>query len=88
MTSTMLMHAALICPEDTLTTDIWTMEMDYYLWIYNRIPDMQYGLSAIEIWSRSRFDPVSETLIRCHIWGCPTYVLETNFQKPGANIPK
>ena len=33
-------------------------------------------LSAIEIWSRSRFEPVSETLSNFHVWGCPTYVLE------------
>ena len=51
----MLMHAAIICPEETLSTDILTMTMDYSVWVYNRIPDMQSGLSAIEIWSRSIF---------------------------------
>ena len=70
------MHAALRYPEDTLSTYIWPMEMDYYVWVYNRIPDMQSGLSAIEIWSMSRFEPVSETLSNCHVWGYPTYVLE------------
>ena len=49
---TMLMHAALIFTEDTLSTDIWPMAMDYAIWVYNRIPDIQSGLSAIEIWSR------------------------------------
>ena len=29
MERTMLMHAALRCPEDTFSTDIWTMAMDY-----------------------------------------------------------
>ena len=38
MASTMLIHAALICPEDTFPTDIWQMAMDYAVWIYNRIP--------------------------------------------------
>ena len=52
MERTMLMHAALICLEDKFSTDIWPMEMDYVVWVYNRIPDMQYGLSAIEIWKR------------------------------------
>ena len=46
---TMLMHAVLRFPEYTLSTDLWPMEMDYTVWVYNRIPDMQYGLSAIEI---------------------------------------
>ena len=55
----MLMHSALRCPEETFSTDIWPMEMDYAVWVYNQTPDMQSGLSAIEIWSRSRFEPVS-----------------------------
>ena len=50
MTRTMLMHAALRCPEEKFSTDLWPMEMDYAVWVYNRIPDMQSGLSAIEIW--------------------------------------
>ena len=58
MARIMLMHAALRCPEDTFSTDIWPMAMYYALWVYNRTPDMQSGLSAIEILSRSRFEPV------------------------------
>ena len=41
MTGTMLMHSALRYPEETLSTDIWPMEMDYDVWVYNWIPDMQ-----------------------------------------------
>ena len=48
---------------------------------------MQYGLSAIEIWSSSRFEPVSETLINFHVWKGPTYVLELKLHKPGVKIP-
>ena len=88
MARTMLIHAALRCPEDTFSTDIWPIAMDYAVWVYNRTPYMQSGLSAIEIWSRSRFEPVSETLSNCHVWGCPTYVLEPNLQKPWVKIPK
>ena len=88
MAGTMLMHAALRCPEDTLSTYLWPMAMDYAVWVYNRTPDMQSRLSAIEIWSRSRFEPVLETLINCHVWGCTTYVLEPKLQKPGVKIPK
>ena len=49
MESTMLMHAALRFPKDTLSTDIWPMAMYYAVWDYNRIPDIHSGLSAIEI---------------------------------------
>ena len=62
--------------------------MYYAVWVYKWTPDMQSRLSAIEIWSRSRFEPVSETVINCHVWGCPTYFLEPNLQKLGVKIPK
>ena len=88
MESNILMHAALRFPEDTLSTNLWKMAMYFYVWVYNRITDMQSGLSAIEIWSRSRFEPVSENLNNCHVWGCPTHVLETQLQKPGVKITK
>ena len=47
MARTVLMHAALRFPEDTLSTAIWPMTMNYDVWVYNRTPDMQSGLSAI-----------------------------------------
>ena len=84
----MLIQAALKCPEDTLYTDIWPMAINYDVWVCNRTPDMQSGLSAIEMWSRSRFEPVSETLSNCQVWGCPTYVLEPKLQKSGVKIHK
>ena len=33
VTRTMLMHAAIIFPKDTLSTDIFPMEMDYAKWV-------------------------------------------------------
>ena len=88
MAITMLMHTDLRCPEDILSTDHWPVAMDYAVWVYNWISDMQSGLSAIEMWSRWRFDPVSETLSNCHVWGCPIYFLEPKLHNPGVNIPK
>ena len=68
MVSTMLITTALRCPEGTLSTDICLTMINYYIRINNQIPVMNYGLSYIEIWSRSRFEPVSETLSICHVW--------------------
>ena len=31
---------------------------------------------------------MSETLSNCHVWFCPTYVLEPKLQNPGVKIPK
>ena len=56
---TMLMHTALRFPEDTFSTDLWPIVMDYDVWVYNRTPYMNFGLSAIEMGSRSRFEAVS-----------------------------
>ena len=88
MARTILMHNALRYPEDIFSTDFWPTAMDYDVWVYNRIPDMQSGFYTTKIWSISRFEPVSETLSNFHVWGCPTYVLEPKLQKPGVNIPK
>ena len=88
MASTMLMHADMRFSENTFSTDIWPMAMDYAVWVYNRIPGIQSGLSAIEIWSSSRFETVSETRSNFHVWGCPTYLLRPKLQKPGEKIHK
>ena len=53
------MHAALRCTEETMSTDICIMDIDYIVWVYILIPDIKYDLSDIVIWSRLRFDPVS-----------------------------
>ena len=50
MSRTMLMHAEIRCPEEKLSTDIWPMAMYYTVLLYNWIPGMQSGLSAIRIW--------------------------------------
>ena len=81
MSRTTLMHADLRCPEYTLYTDLWPIVMDYAVWIYNWIPGMQSGLYDIEIWSRSRFETVSETLSNYTFWGCTTYLFKPNLQK-------
>ena len=88
MARNVLMNVSLRCPEENISADLLPMVMDYSVWVYNWIPCMQSRLSAIEMWSRSRFEPVSENLINFHVWGFPLYVLEQNLQKPGVKIPK
>ena len=84
----MLMHGARKCPEDILSTDLCPMVMDFGVWIYNHIPYMYYGIYAIDLWSRSKFDSVSETLRNFHVWGFSTNVLEPSFHKTGLKIPR
>ena len=40
MARTILIHAAFRCTEDTLSTDLCPMVIDYPVWFYNRTPDM------------------------------------------------
>lgn len=88
MARTMLIHAAMRSPENTITPDLWPMAMDYAAWIYNHLPKSDTGLSPDEIWTRSQFTPTKDVLARCHVWGAPTYVLEPKLQKSGIKIPK
>ena len=59
------------------------MAIDNDVLIYNMIPDMYWGQYDIDVWPRPRFEPVSETLINCHIWGYTKYFMEPKLQKLG-----
>ena len=88
MARTMLIHASMRSPSDTITAKHWPMAVDYKAWVCNNLPKQDTGLSANDLWSRSKFSPVQETLARTHVWGAPTYVLEPKLQKNGIKIPK
>ena len=59
MSKNMLTHNALIFPDDIFPPYPWTMAMEYSVWIYTRIPDINSCLYANNIWKRSKFEPVS-----------------------------
>lgn len=87
MARTMMLHAALRSPSGYISPDLWPMAMDHAVWLYNHIPSLETGLAPIELWSRST--QRSRTLLSdCHVWGCPTFVLEPKLQKGGIKIPK
>ena len=39
MSRTMLIHDVIRCPENTFSTGVWPMKIDYYVWVYNWFPD-------------------------------------------------
>ena len=47
MDSTISIHTELICHLDTFSTDIFTMVMNYYVWLYNWIIDINSVRSTI-----------------------------------------
>ena len=71
----MSIYTVITCPEVTLSTCICTIVMWYAVWIYNRIHDIKYGISNIEILLRLMLEPVSQILIKFYICGCPKYFL-------------
>ena len=84
----MMLHAALRSPPDTITADLWPMAMDFAVWIWNRIPRRDTGLSPLELWTRSVSEISRQSLADTHVWGCVAYVLEPKLQKGGVKIPK
>ena len=55
MARTMMLHAAMMSPERTITSELWPMAMDHAAWIYNRIPKADTGLSPIQHFTQSTF---------------------------------
>ena len=88
MARTMMIHAALNSPEGAIDMSLWPMAMDHATWIYNRIPRMENGISPISLWARTMENREDNMYENCHVWGCPTYVLEPKLQKSGIKIPK
>jgi len=64
---------------------LWTFAVQHAAWIYNRLPNMQTGLTPNEVLtgtlSHDRID-----LERTHVWGCPAFVLDPRLQD-GKKIP-
>ena len=88
MARTLLIHAAMRSPDKNITADLWPMAMDHASWMYNHLPRADTGLSPNDMWTKSQYEPVKQVLGRCHVWGCPAFVLEPKLQKSGINIPK
>ena len=81
MARTVMLHAAIHSPEGAISAHLWPMAVDHAIWIHNRIPRQDTGLAPIKAWSRSMLMNPSDTLANCHVWGCPTHVLEPKLPK-------
>jgi hypothetical protein len=67
------------------TSTYWPQAIDYAVWVFNRLPNMESGMAPNEIWSGVR-SPCTK-LFCSHVFGCPVYVLNTSLQD-GKKIPK
>ncbi len=55
------------------------------MWIYNRVPNRQSGLTPLELLTKSKAD--HRDILRTHVWGCPAIVLEPQLQND-KKLPK
>ena len=70
---TMMLHASIHWGELQDST-LWPFAVKHAVYIYNRLPKLDTGLSTIDLWSRSRF--ALSKLLTLSTWGCPCYILQ------------
>ena len=64
---------------------LWAFAVKHAAWLYNRIPNRHTGLTPLEILTKTKAD--HRDLLRTHVWGCPTFVLDPKLQNDH-KIPK
>ena len=72
-----MLHLALHWPQQA-DIKLWPQAVNYATWVFNNLPNMDSGLSPIELWTSMRAD---DTILRhAHVLGCPVYVLDAALQ--------
>jgi hypothetical protein len=79
-----MLHLATHWPQQA-NLKFWLQTIDYSTWVFNRLPNVDMGLTPNEIWSSVR--NTGNVLARAHVFGCPVYVLDPALQD-GKKIPK
>ncbi len=80
----MMLHAMIHWPEQ-VSMDLWPFAINYAVYLWNRIPRGDSGLSPSEIFFDTKSD--HQELRMSKVWGCPSYVLDPRIQD-GKKIPR
>ena len=80
----MLLHSAIHWP-DMANPSLWPMAVSHAVFLWNHVPNLQTGLSAADIFTKSRWP--QHRFHDLHVWGCPTYVLDKTIAD-GMKIPR
>jgi len=64
---------------------LWSFAVKHAAWLHNRLPNRVSGLTPLELLTNTKSD--HRDLRRCHVWGCPAYVLDPKLQND-QKIPK
>ena len=51
MSRNMLIHYVMRSPQVTITAEMWLIEIVHLVWMYNRMPHKDSGMSIFEHWS-------------------------------------
>jgi Reverse transcriptase (RNA-dependent DNA polymerase) len=70
---TMMLHSAIHLP-DVADSTLWPMAVTHAVYLHNHMPNMDTGLSPIDLFTKSRWQ--QHKFHDLHVWGCPVYVLE------------
>ena len=83
----MMVHSALHWPSDGADNiRLWAFAVSHAAWLYNRLPNKNLAwMTPLEIFTKTQSD--HRDLLRVHVWGCPSFVLEPRLQD-GQKIPK
>ena len=81
---TMMLHAAVHWP-DMADAKLWPLAVQYAVYIFNRVPNPDTGLSPLDVFTGSRH-PLRR-LQDCHVWGCPGYLLDKTVAD-GKKLPR
>ncbi len=79
-----MLHLALHWPAQA-NISFWPQSIEYSVWVFNRMPNAETGISPNKIWSSVWCS--MEEFSRAHVFGCPVYVLDAALQD-GHKIPK
>ncbi len=86
MARTFMVHASLHWTDrgsDDLS--LWSFAVKHSVWIYNCVMNAWSGLTPLELVTKERSD--YKDILRCHVWGCPVYVLKAKLQND-QKLPK
>lgn len=64
---------------------LWPQAINYAEFLFNRTPSMSNGLTPLERLTQRKSD--HQDLLRTHVWGAPTYVLDSRLQD-GNRVPR
>ena len=67
------------------SVQLWAIVVDYTIWIFNQLPQMDAIVCPNKIWSQTCV--AQEDFHRAHAFRCPVYILHPKLQD-GKNIPR